>query len=256
MKLELSEALASPYVSGTQRARAWTEGWLAEQAFCPSCGHESLRPFRNNEPGRDFFCIGCQEDFQLKSTKSRFGRKLTDGAYGILSAQIQDSRHPNFLFLRYDLKGQKVTDLLAVPKQFISLASVEQRRPLGPAARRAGWIGCNILLHQIPADGQLFIVQDSVVRSREAVLENWRKTLFLREKSALQRGWLIDVMLCVEHIGRLEFDLADVYRFEPHLAALYPGNNNVRPKIRQQLQVLRDNGRMAFLGNGRYRLLP
>jgi Dam-replacing HTH domain len=44
--------------------------------------------------------------------------------------------------------------------------------------------------------------------------------------------------------------------FEPRLAALYPGNNNVRPKIRQQLQVLRDRGWLEFLGRGRYRVRP
>jgi type II restriction enzyme len=47
--------------------------------------------------------------------------------------------------------------------------------------------------------------------------------------------------------------LADVYAFEPRLAALYPGNSHVRPKIRQQLQVLRDKGWLAFNGRGTYR---
>ncbi|WP_420022339.1 hypothetical protein [Brevundimonas subvibrioides] len=35
--------------------------------------------------------------------------------------------------------------------------------------------------------------------------------------------------------------------------AIYPGNHNVRPKIRQQLQVLRDRGWLAFNGRGTYR---
>ncbi|MFN9928569.1 MAG: hypothetical protein ACK53I_16700 [Phenylobacterium sp.] len=41
---------------------------------------------------------------------------------------------------------------------------------------------------------------------------------------------------------------------EARLQAAYPGNNNVRPKIRQQLQVLRDAGWLIFLGKGAYRL--
>ena len=61
-------------------------------------------------------------------------------------------------------------------------------------------------------------------------------------------------MKCVEAIGRPDFTLADVYAFEPHRAAAYPDNRNVRPKIRQQLQVLRDHGWPQFLGGGRYRL--
>ena len=50
--------------------------------------------------------------------------------------------------------------------------------------------------------------------------------------------------------GRPEFTLVEVYAQEARLAALYPGNNTIRPKIRQQLQVLRDRGWLAF-GNRR-----
>ncbi|WP_370627362.1 hypothetical protein [Brevundimonas sp. PAMC22021] len=67
------------------------------------------------------------------------------------------------------------------------------------------------------------------------------------------RGWLLAVMKAVEAVGRPEFTLADVYAHEAALAALYPGNNHVRPKIRQQLQVLRDRGWLAFNGRGVYR---
>ena len=51
------------------------------------------------------------------------------------------------------------------------------------------------------------------------------------------------------------FVLKDVYDKEHEFATVYPGNNNIRPKIRQQLQVLRDLGYVEFLGNGTYRLL-
>jgi hypothetical protein len=37
---------------------------------------------------------------------------------------------------------------------------------------------------------------------------------------------------------------------EPHL----PDNKHVKEKMRQQLQVLRDNGFLEFLDRGRYRL--
>jgi type II restriction enzyme len=61
-------------------------------------------------------------------------------------------------------------------------------------------------------------------------------------------------MKCVELIGRDAFTLDDVYAFEDRLKAIYPGNNNIRPKIRQQLQVLRDRGWLSFVGRGRYRV--
>src|SRR2546426_492843 len=51
------------------------------------------------------------------------------------------------------------------------------------------------------------------------------------------------------------FSLADLYSFEDRLASMHPTNRNVRPKLRQQLQVLRDHGVLEFLGGGEYRVL-
>jgi type II restriction enzyme len=46
-----------------------------------------------------------------------------------------------------------------------------------------------------------------------------------------------------------------VYEFEERLGRMHKGNQNVRPKIRQQLQVLRDRRIVEFLGRGKYRVL-
>ena len=81
----------------------------------------------------------------------------------------------------------------------------------------------------------------------------WRSTLFLKDTAGDARGWLIEVMKCVERIGREDFTLDDVYAHEGRLRGLYPNNHNVRPKIRQQLQVLRDQRFLEFVGRGRYR---
>lgn len=50
------------------------------------------------------------------------------------------------------------------------------------------------------------------------------------------------------------FTLQDVYQYEDHLSDLYPNNDHIQAKIRQQLQVLRDQHLIDFLGNGEYRL--
>ena len=141
-----------------------------------------------------------------------------------------------------------------VPKHFFTPDIIEARKPLGPNARRAGWQGSHIRLDAVPLSGKIALVRDSILVPKATVLERWRETLFLREEGLAARGWLLEVMRCVEKIGRPEFALDDVYAFEPQLARLYPGNNNVRPKIRQQLQVLRDGGWLVFEGRGRYRL--
>ena len=59
----------------------------------------------------------------------------------------------------------------------------------------------------------------------------------------------------VRGIGRREFSLAEVYAHEAALARLYRQNRFVRPKIRQQLQILRDLGFVGFEDRGHYRIL-
>ena len=110
------------------------------------------------------------------------------------------------------------------------------------------------MLNRVPASGKVFVVREGQLLSKRDVQAQWASTLFLRGRGEAARGWLIEVMRCVEALGRSAFSLDDVYAYEDRLSALYPGNNNVRPKIRQQLQVLRDQGYLAFEGRGRYRL--
>jgi len=49
--------------------------------------------------------------------------------------------------------------------------------------------------------------------------------------------------------------VSDVYAHAAALSKLPPQNAHIHDKIRQQLQVLRDLGRLEFLGRGRYRLV-
>jgi type II restriction enzyme len=144
---------------------------------------------------------------------------------------------------------------MIVPKHFFVEDAIEKRKPLAPQARRAGWVGCNILLSRIPEAGKIYIVRNRIVSDRQDVLVQWRKTGFLREESTASRGWLLNVIKCVDDIGAKEFNLEEVYAFETRLSGLYPMNRRVRHKIRQQLQVLRDRGYLKFLGRGRYRVL-
>lgn len=65
--------------------------------------------------------------------------------------------------------------------------------------------------------------------------------------------WMMDILNCINRIPCAEFTLNDVYKFEHELALKHPQNNNIKPKIRQQLQVLRDKNVIEFIGNGRYR---
>ena len=66
------------------------------------------------------------------------------------------------------------------------------------------------------------------------------------------RGWTLDVLRAVRRLGKSQFSLGDVYDFESELQIAHPLNRNVRPKIRQQLQVLRDLGLIEFATRGTY----
>lgn len=69
-------------------------------------------------------------------------------------------------------------------------------------------------------------------------------------------SWKTDVRDCINKITTKIFTLEDVYRFEKHLSELHPKNNNVKAKIRQQLQLLRDGGIIEFVDdNGTYKKL-
>ena len=67
------------------------------------------------------------------------------------------------------------------------------------------------------------------------------------------RGWLADILDCVNSIQKQVFTLDDMYAYEEILSAKYPLNKNIRPRIRQQLQILMDMGVIEFTQPGIYR---
>src|SRR4029079_174300 len=244
----------SPYSSGSQNARTWTEAWVSIWAYCPHCGNAKISSFPNNSPLADFFCGSCSEEFELKSQRGKFGAKVLDGEFKTKCERLAASNNPNLLLMNYDLNSRAVVNLFIVPKHFFVRDIIEERKPLAPTARRAGWIGSKILLDRVPESGKIHIVRSGVIRPKDVVLEEWQKTLFLRDQSLEARGWLLDVMKCVESLRKRDFKLEEVYAFDRHLGELYPGNQNVRPKIRQQLQFLRNRGFVEFVSRGNYRL--
>jgi type II restriction enzyme len=254
MKLEFDETQAA-YDSGSQQARVWTEGWVAREMFCTNCGSPRLTQLPNNSPVADFACPTCFEQYEVKSKRGlTLGTTIADGAYDTKIARLTSSTNPHLMVLNYDLVAREVRNVCIVPKHFFVPEIIQARPPLAPTARRAGWRGSNILIGKVPDAGRIFVLRNGIPVAKDDVLAKWKSTLFLKRTNIEARGWLIEVMKAVDAIGRSEFDLSDVYAFEQELKVIYPGNNNVKPKIRQQLQVLRDNGYLEFLGGGRYRL--
>lgn len=68
-------------------------------------------------------------------------------------------------------------------------------------------------------------------------------------------GWRLEVFKCIETLPSQYFSLSEINRFENSLKNIFPNNNHILDKIRQQLQQLRDLGLIEFLGNGQYKKL-
>lgn len=179
------EELSTPYVSGSQTARVQTERWVSDHMYCINCGSPRLNQFPNNSPLADFFCPKCQDQYEVKSTKNKFGARIVDGAYFTKIERLQSATNPNLLLIGYDASASAVRNVCIVPKHFFTPDIIERRKPLAATARRAGWIGSNILLGKVPEAGRIFVFRDGAPAPKDEVLEKWRKTLFEQSFSPL-----------------------------------------------------------------------
>ena len=252
MNFNFNEQLAYGYKKATQKVRVMSESWVADNMFCPCCGQPHIHKLDNNKPVADFQCIGCGEIFELKSKKGSIGKKINDGAYSTMIERITSTDNPDLFILKYT-KELEVTDLYVIPKFFFVPSIIEKRKPLSSTSKRAGWVGCNILVSEIPSQGRIDIISHGVLSDINDVVNSYSKVRQLQTNNLESRGWLLDVLNCVNKIPNSEFSLQDVYKYTGVLQAKHTGNHNVEAKIRQQLQILRDKGFIEFLDRGHYR---
>ncbi|HED06244.1 MAG TPA: restriction endonuclease [Ignavibacteria bacterium] len=254
MNLIFNTYKATNYSSNSQIARVLTEDWVKTNSYCPNCGENHLTEFKNNKPVADFYCTSCSEQFQLKSKNGiKVGNKIVDGAYSTMIDRINSDESPNFFFLTYDKMKWEVNNFLIIPKHYFISDIIEKRKPLSPNAHRAGWIGCNIDLTRVPESGRIFLVKNSEIIPKEKVHSKWKGTEFLKSKKGDSKGWVLDIMNCIDAINQDTFSLKEIYSFENQLKEKYPNNNFIKDKIRQQLQLLRDKGLIEFKTRGTYR---
>lgn len=242
------------YKSKAQKARFITERWAHKNIPCPGCGG-GLDRYLNNTPVADFYCLVCVEDYELKASSGKIGKIIPDGAYRTMIERLSSHSNPNLLLLEYDTKCWSVKNLTAIPKYYFTPSIIQERAPLSLTAKRAGWVGCNIRVGEIPVAGKIYIISNELIQPLEKIRADWEKTNFLKEiKNYEAKGWLLQTMLCIDRIGKREFDLKDVYKFENSLREAFPDNNHIKEKLRQQLQILRDRGFLDFVGSGVYAL--
>ena len=254
MNLNLPTTGLKRYKSASQRARVGTESWGASNFFCPVCDSPRLDVTPHGTATLDYTCPKCESPFQLKSQSRPFGTRILDSAYSQMKRAILTDRTPNLYVLHYDLTAWAVRTVILIPHFAFALSAIERRKPLAPTARRAGWVGCNILLDKIPAHARIPIVSEGTPHTLREVRASYNRLRPLEKLKVERRGWTLDVLQVVQSLGKPDFTLTDVYAHAHELAQLHPANRHVRDKIRQQLQVLRDLGLLEFLGGGEYRL--
>lgn len=168
---------------------------------------------------------------------------------------IRNDETPSIFALHYDPVKWSVNNLILIPRFAYSVKDIFRRQPLSPTAERHEWVGCAILLQAIPLRARIPIILDGVPISPKGVRQEFQRLRPLRRVKSTARGWTLDVLLIVDSLGKREFGLDEVYAHEANLRARHLLNRHVRPKIRQQLQKLRNLGLLEFLGHGQYRLL-
>ena len=181
------------------------------------------------------------------------GKVINDGAYNTMMERLNDLHNPNFLFMTHT--DEYVRNFILIPNHFFTPEIIIKRKPLADDARRAGWVGCNINIADIPQSGKIYIVKDGVEIDRNKVIDDYARIRSLATNSLTSRGWMLDVLSCVERVKDDVFTLKEMYDFCDELQEKHRDNAHVKDKIRQQLQFLRDKGLVEFLGRGNYRRL-
>lgn len=255
MHLHFPTAGLDHYTSLSQRARIATEAWAAKNLFCPNCSCNDLVPYAANNPAHDYACERCNAPFQLKSQSKPFTSKIVDAAYSTMIRAIEEDRTPNLVALQYHPEKWHVENVFLIPHFAFTRSMVEKRKPLSATARRAGWVGCNLLLSRISPDVRIDYVRSGVPINPKLIRKRYAALRPLESLAVKKRGWTLDVLNGIRSLGKKEFSLADAYTLEQELQKLHPANRNVQPKIRQQLQELRDLGILKFVKPGYYEFL-
>src|SRR6185437_3459323 len=103
------------------------------------------------------------------------------------------------------------------PEFAFSISAIEKRKPLAPTARRAGWIGCNILLTEMPPDARISLVVNGEPTSPKSARKQYARVRPLANLRPETRGWTLDVLNLIRSLHKQTFTLADAYTLEPHL---------------------------------------
>jgi hypothetical protein len=120
--------------------------------------------------------------------------------------------------------------------------------------RSSGRESAPLFLPEKQGDQSRLTPAATIIVPLEEVREKFKRVKPLKDIAVTQRGWTLDVLNAIRRLGKTEFTTTDAYIFERELEQLHPDNRNVKAKIRQQLQVLRDRNLLLHIDRNRWRL--
>lgn len=167
----ISLDLAASLTSNRQIARIVLETWAEFNLFCVHCETDSLVRLPANTPVADFACEGCTATYQLKGKDGRFGPVITGAAYRPMIDAVRAGTCPDYVLVEYDRRFSTVVFASAIAGPSITEDRIIERRALGAAARRAGWVGCNV---RIAGLSKVALVEPAVVDTAVARAE-WKE---------------------------------------------------------------------------------
>jgi hypothetical protein len=137
-------SVAEGFVSKSQMARVTIETWAELMLYCLNCTANELGRLPASTPIADLHCRECERRYQVKGKNGRFGDKITASAYEPLVVAARSGAMPDYVLIEYDPRLNVVVFASALAGHRVTEERLVPRRPLGEAARRAGWRGCTI----------------------------------------------------------------------------------------------------------------
>ena len=173
MDLKLPIDLAIGYKSKSQIARVITEAWVLLKIRCPNCS-DKLCEYPANEKSKDVFCSSCNEDFQIKSSKKKFSKRITGAEYNTTLKSVKIPNNPSFMLLHYDEDAMAVVNFEIIHHSFITEKCIIPRKPLSDKAKRAGWQGCLIDIEGIANIAKIQVIENGIRKDSLQVKDEWK----------------------------------------------------------------------------------
>jgi hypothetical protein len=170
ISLHFDPSLAAAYTSRSQMARVMMETWAELNLYCLNCPCDRLGKLPANTPVADFNCPKCSSEYQLKAKNGRFEGRVEGAEYKHMLDAIRSGTLPEYFLAEYDTRWSILVWVRAIPGRKIDEDRVVARKPLSPTAKRAGWIGCNINIADLPHVDVIAPMADERARVRS----EWR----------------------------------------------------------------------------------